>query len=294
MRTSLRILAGSAGVLFGLAQGAPAQPPRPGVHRMEVNNGTQQTVRYFPRGLSPGEVGSLREMEAAENDLGYARNLQGLKRQYVRDARQLEGQRRLVQQTLLGLAYTASAGGGAGYGGLGYLGYGYGGYGSNLPAGWGGYYGLGGYAASNYPGLAFGGYTGVYGGPGPAYNLALAADVAGQSTLKAALAPVVAADAAGPSLAQAGRNWDRAVASASGSARLRSALRLAAAPQGPGQVTLVLNDGKEIRGSQVEETKDWVIVTTRGGRTRVRPADVKRIIEGDAGVRGAAAPDKPK
>src|SRR5260370_36525244 len=126
MRLTVTNLGRCAALLLGVslvpaAQGqlpekAPQPKPLPakpatlekdslGVHKMEIIEGPNRTVRYFGGG-SPGERSALMDLERAENDLDYARNLQDLKRQYVNSERILEPQRRYVQEQLYGVQIT--------------------------------------------------------------------------------------------------------------------------------------------------------------------------------------------
>src|SRR5438067_10880412 len=103
MRTALRNVAGGAGVLLGLlllgvAARAAAERPRDrsGLYRLEIWNGPSRAVRYAygrDADVSPGDLTSLRNLEAAENESAYAGDLQALKRQYVRNERLEEAHR---------------------------------------------------------------------------------------------------------------------------------------------------------------------------------------------------------
>src|SRR3954451_20768765 len=115
MRTWVRDLGCGLGALLGawLAVEARGQDVKPaaegdteGVHRMVIHNGPHQSVGYFGRGLSQGEMSSLRDLELAENQAEYARTLLAVKRQYVNSEQLLEPQRRFVQEQLYGQAQT--------------------------------------------------------------------------------------------------------------------------------------------------------------------------------------------
>jgi hypothetical protein len=58
-------------------------------------------------------------------------------------------------------------------------------------------------------------------------------------------------------------------------------------------VSVTLNTGERITGTKVEETKDWLVITTEDGRrVRVRPQEVRRIDEsGKAPVKPAGGGD---
>jgi hypothetical protein len=277
-------------MLLGLAltTAVQAQAPR-GVHRMEINNGSRLTVRYF--GGSPGEASSLRDLERAENESIYVASLQELKRQYVTDERNLAAQRRLVEQQLYATTIAASTGGGYGYGGLGYTevlaGFGY-----PALARLGGYYG-GVYAPSYTTGYGAG-YVGL-GGIGATGSLsrALAATTLQQGPLQTSMAQLIAREGTEAYAASVDRSLDRAVAVVGGSPRLQKDLGLPSArnaynpalPAGfeTGPVTVILNDGTRIVGSRKEENKDWITIHTRSGTERVRLSEVKRITESKDG-----------
>ncbi len=275
---------------------------RPGVHRMEINNGSAQTVRYFGVRLSPGESAALRDLERGENEVAYLRNLQDLKRQYVSDERQLEATRSQAQQEFYG-RYMGTGG----YGGLGnvasldvdgnYL------AALNLRSGYYAGQGFGGvygsyYAPSVYSGLGYGrGITGLLGSGTLASGQGYGSGIV--DPLKDSLASVIAKQATPEYAALVDRDLDRAIAQAGASKTLSVALGLpdasresdsyirpAAAETEPvAPVVVTLKDGTVLRGSKLEETKDWVIVVTAKGRkTRVRPTEVVRIDEGKGAV----------
>jgi len=297
MRIHLRTLGYGAGVLLGLAltTAVQAQAPGDGVHRMEIYNGPRLTVRYFSGRVSPGEASSLRDLERTENESNYVASLQGLKREYVTNERSLEDQRRRMQQQLYATTFAASTGGAFGYGGLAFTEagilnpalVGYGGYG-----GYGGYYG--GVYAPSYT-TAYGAGYSVLGGIGAtgALSRSLAANISNAGPLKTNIAQVIAHDSTDAHAAAVNRDLDRAVAVVGGSPALRTALKMPnareayirpVASDASGPVTVILNDGTKIPGSRMEETKDWTIIYTKSGRTRVRPTEIKRIEEGGSGV----------
>ncbi len=110
---------------------------------MEIFNGTQQTARYYPTDLSPGDTSSPRELERAENESSYVRNLRALKAKYVSDERLFEPERLAIQQKLYGMSMTTTGHnklwGGGGYFNNGWSAYpwsdspAYGGYGGYAP-----------------------------------------------------------------------------------------------------------------------------------------------------------------
>jgi hypothetical protein len=299
MRTVLGTLGCGAGVLLGLVMTATAQGQtrRADVHRMEINNGATQKVRYYSRGTSPGENAALRDLERSENELAYVRSLQDLRREYVSNERQVEAIRFQAQQDLYG-RYMAT-------GGLGLLGtpaaldsnlyaaYNLGYYPGVGNFGLGGYFGLGG---GNF-GLGFGrGYGGLLGAG--LLSSSVASTIGTDDPIKDSMASVIAQQATPQFAAMVERNMDRAVAMVAGSPSIRVALGMpsrsgigtaGAKMDAVEPVELTLKDGTVVRGSKMSEDKDWVTVTTSSGRKiRVRMADVMRIEEGKPAVGGAA------
>lgn len=73
------------------------------VHRMVILEGLNSRVQYIPTGnLSSSDRQSLSNLERAENDLAYLRDLQQLKHEYIKTERMLEPHRRAVQMELYG------------------------------------------------------------------------------------------------------------------------------------------------------------------------------------------------
>jgi hypothetical protein len=268
---------------------------------MMILNGTNRTVHYFANNVSPGDSMTLKDLERAENELGYAQNLESLKREYVQSERILEKERRYVQQMLYGRSVSSSSigsfaystsfgqfGVGAGYplglpyGGYGYGGYGYGGLGALI----------GGATTSETENLAFG--TG-YEGP-----------------IKEAVAQVIARQATPEYTASVYRNYGAAVARAANSPVLRDSLALGRpGPGAPGRpetvqeaafsqtipggptfragspVTLTLKGGGTVEGTVAGEDPDWVTVETPNSTVNVRKSEV---IKGEQ--KKASAPKK--
>jgi hypothetical protein len=304
MRSVYRNLGRGAAVLMGLAVATAAhgQPTRPGVHRMEINNGAQQTVRYFPNRLSPGEGVALRDLERSENELSFVRKLQDLKREYVADEARLQVGRNLAAQRAYDVFATTPTsygafGGPGGYGVLAAINTGFPfafELGSGLGFGYGGYYGLG-YGLGGYYGVGAGrGFTGLVGDAaslafGPGWGV-------DPGPIKDNMAVVIAKQATPEYAASIERNYDTALVRASHSPSLRVALDLPK-PRADGvpvgfedepsaPVVLTLKDGRRLAGQKVEETKDWVILTTKTRKIRIRPSEVTSIDEGKSGVIG--------
>jgi hypothetical protein len=206
MRSFPVLLGRGLGIMLGVlattmahgqqSKDAPAQPdkapPPAAVHRMVIQQGPNRSVHYITIGNpSASDRQAAYNLERAENELIYARDLQDLKQQYVNSERILEPQRRIVQQQLYGRR-TQSGSYGASYyspGGGGYVGgyYGYpSGYYPFFYNGWGGGYGYGG-----YPG-------GVYGWLGSSWNStvrSLQYGMGNEGVLKNALVQDIAKDA---------------------------------------------------------------------------------------------------
>ncbi len=310
MQTVYAILSCGAGVLLGLVMTGTAQGQtrRPGVHRMEINNGGSQTVRYFGQGISPGETAALRDLERSENELAYVRNLQDLKRQLVYDESQIEAARSLAKQELYN-RYMAAGG----YGAFGT----FPGLDSGLLAaynlggnfGLGSYYGLGGYyglAGGYAPGLGVGGaYAGLLGTE--VLDTAIASGFGNNDSIRQSIASVIGQQATPQYAAQIERNVDRAMAQAGSSRAIRVALHMpdasreassygrpvAAEVEPTDPVVVTLKDGTILRGRKLDETsKDWVtIITSKGRKTRIRPSEVIRIDEGKSSAIAPAVGD---
>src|SRR5205814_570134 len=111
------VLASVVLALAGAGQ-ALAQGPE-SVHRLEVRNGISTRTYFFAgKNLSEGEQVMLRDLERAENEAGYARDLLALRRDYVDSERLFEPERRGTLELLYGRNFSATGFGtfGAGYG----------------------------------------------------------------------------------------------------------------------------------------------------------------------------------
>jgi len=254
---------------------------------MEIYNGSMRTVRYFPENLSPGDSSALRELERAENEAEYVRQLQDLKRDLAHNEGLEEGHRLLVQQRLYGTNLNYNMG----YGLVAPVGY----YGF-LPGWAGGYYGapvLGPYGA--FGGGIGGGIAGGLPGTTMAVSETLASGVGYQGPIKDSLAITMAQQATPEYAALVSRNLNLAVARVGSSPVLAKALGLPERSKTPlaygeatAPVVLTLKNGDRVMGNKLVEGKDWLTVTTPdGGRVRVRASEVIRIDEGK-GVRPAA------
>jgi hypothetical protein len=286
-------------LVLGLVLPVPAwaQTAPPGPHKMEIYNGARLTVRYFAGSLSPGEASSLRDLERATNEANYVADLQELKRQYAYDAQVLEAQRRVVQEQLNGVTLTTSTGF-RGYGDLNDIRYlaslRFPALATGFPVGY-----LGAYA-TGYAGYAGIGLPGLYPGYGGALNRAVASAVLDDTgPVKNALAAVMARDSTSANAVAAERSLDRALATAAGSTSIRKGLGLPnrreaygtpVAYEDTAPVVVTLKTGRRIQGTKIEETKEWIIVSYKGGKARVRPDDVAEIQEGSTGGVGPITP----
>jgi hypothetical protein len=199
-----------------------AKPPAGSVHRMVILQGSQRTVHYITTGnLSSADTLAAYQLERAENDLAYVKDLQRLKGLYAHNERLMEPQRLYVQEQLYGtqIRYGGTS---AGYGRTGYSG------------GWGtgGLYTPYGYVTGyGYPGATVG-YLGSSWG---SVTRSLQFGMGDEGRVKTALAPVLAHDASPDYAAAAVRAYDAAVARASASPVLSRDLGLpksASAPKG--------------------------------------------------------------
>jgi hypothetical protein len=293
MRTALRNVAGAAGVLLGLlvlgvAAAPAAERPRDrsGLYRIEVWSGPSRAVRYAygrDADVSPGDLASLRNLEAAENEAAYAGDLQALKRQYVRNERLEEAHRHVMQQRLYATSVAYAS-----YGGFGYPGYAFNLYTTPFA----GVYPF----AAGYPYAVGYGYPYSYGPVGDTSALAfnLGFGVGDEGPIKTAMAPTLARQATPEYAAAAARDYDRALARAYESPRVRTAAGLPergkvspAAGEEGGPITLTLEDGTRLSGTKLTEGKDWYVLETKSGATvRVRASKVVRV---DA-AKGAVKP----
>jgi hypothetical protein len=254
-----------------VAADPPAKPavnqPAPGVHTMEIYNGSMRTVRYYPSSTSPSELAALRELESAENDAALGERLQALKRQYVADESALQARRRGVQELLYGYSTTTAA----------IQGYGPG-------------FGFGAYPYGNYFGYAgsspyFGGAGGVGGSSSTA---SLAYGMGDEGVIKREIAPVLAAQAAPEAITRANQNLERALADG----RLHSSVRVLPVERETGDL-VVLKDGTRIQGKIVKEDADWVTIQTglkNPREEKVRMSEVMRISKESSGVKPAGNP----
>jgi hypothetical protein len=247
--------------------------PRGRVQRMEIFDGTRQTVRYFSDNVSPGESSTLRDVERLENEMAYLNNLQALKGQYVTSERLLETHRRQVQRELYGLEKSRSS------------------YGTTYVA-------TGGYGYPSFGGL-YGGYGyGVtpVGGDSSTVTETLADGVGPEGKIKEAMAMVMAQQASPEYAAKIDRAYDMALLQATASPTLRVALgvpygkesrtlddgirRAGAETAVVAPVVLTLQDGEKVYGRKLSEKGDFYVVEKADGSEEVRKSVVMRIQRG--------------
>jgi len=271
------------GLLVLTSTAVQAQTYRPStgrgkVYRMEILNGSLQTVRYFGTDLTPNETSTLRDLERLENEGTYARNLLALKQEYVNSENLLEPFRRSVQFKLYGVNATLndSFGLASGYG------YGYPGR-LGVPA-------FGSYLGYNFPSV------GVTASASRSVNQSLANGMGDEGTVKNAVAQMIAQQATPEYAANIEKEYDRIAMRATASPALRLALNIpsindtrrvrsnmaaaAADVESSAPVVLTLATGQKLYGQSMKEDKDWITLQRRdGSKVRVRPSEVSRIDE---------------
>jgi len=284
------LIAACVVALFSTA--AEAQTARRGkVHRMEINNGLSQSVRYFGTGLSVSDTATLRDFERLENELINARNLISLKSEYIASEQFLEPQRRLIQAQLYGRDITQTTAFDANFGGVGFYGRPFGRLGAPLT--------YPGFLYTNYAPAAFN----VIASSQRTENLSLQNGVGYEGAVKDAMAKVMATQATPEYIASLERSFDRLVQRASASPTLRAQLGLSPDPErlerpkngevrpvagDEAAVTLTLKNGDTLVGKKMTEKGDWIILErAKGAKVRVRASEVVRIEE-SGGVKGAS------
>jgi hypothetical protein len=251
----------------------------PAAVKMEIFEGPNRTVRYFGNG-SPGEQAMLGDLERAENEMAYLKDLQALRRQYVTSERTVEPMRRYVQEQLygtsIGTSWTNLQGGVFASGGYGYTpGYA---YPYAYPYNYGGY---------GYPGM-----TAYLGGSSTEIMRSLAYGVGDEGCLKNAIAPVIAQQAGSADYqAAVRRNYTTAMGHVASSPQLAKALDLTPEKGGGSTVVpaaaetdrafpvmLYLKDGSSVGGDKMTEDGDWYVVEAGKTEHRVRKSEVVRIV----------------
>ena len=241
-------------------------PPPASVHKMTIFEGAHRRVSYIPSGsLSTADLLTAYDLERAENELAYVRDLQRLKQQYAHSERILEPQRRYVQEQLYGtqISYGGSSGyyGGYGYGGWGYYPYAFGSYG--------------------WP-RSFAGFAGS-----TSYSVvrSLQYGMGDEGIVKNSIAPAMAREGSPEHAAFAVRSYDTAAGRAATSAILSRDLSLQkgaaySTDRGPSfakgsKVTIWVGNDK-YQGTVKEDSADWVVLQTGTSDVTVRKSEITR------------------
>jgi len=288
MRT---VLTGTA-VVLGLFLAAPAWAQGkkaalgdgPAVHRMEIWNGAQRTIRYVYQDLSPSEEAVLKELERAENEANLADQMAQVRQAYVTTELVMEPRRRQVQYLLYGYNSETTAGllTGGGIGGYG--------FGGGAAVGYAAPYGLYPYGFNSAYGGGYGyGYGGGFAG-GSSTNT-LAVGIGDEGAVKTEIARSLAGQMAPEKVAEAHRNLDAAMARASAVGPIRVALGLKEDKGGVrrvgfytegGNVTVTrMLEGKadKIEGKVLADDDQWLVLDTKEGRRRILKSSIVDVLE---------------
>jgi hypothetical protein len=294
--TTLVVLLAAQGPAAGQAQPA-ASNAQPGVHRMELYNGSVRSVTYFGSGLSQGDQNTVNDLQQAENAVAREQlvgdQVSRLRREYVRDEITTERFRQAAQDMMYSYA--------AGFNPI---------YSAYIPVTLytdyltpSRYYNYGVPYAAGFPypaGLAGAPLvTAAYQRPGLGIDLA----ATHEGPIKVAMATTFASP---ESLNQAVRAYDAAIArvDASGSLKNQTSLRSPAGTptivpaaytaSGVGKrVQLVLrNNNEKVEGTLVSKEGDWYVIDTANGRERIRDSEVMRVVEPKSTVQPASGPGK--
>ena len=266
------------------APAAPKKAPPGSVHRMVIREGPNQRVRYITIGnLSASDLKAAYNLERAENELTYARDLQRLKQQYVNSERILEPKRRAVQQQLYGMRTNSSSYGATSYspgsGGFGYVG-GYAGY----PYGYFPFYNNG-WGRGYGSGYGYGGSYRSFGSSSYSETHSLQYGMGDEGRMKNALVQVIASEASLSHAAGALRDYEDAAAHAAASPILSRNLGLtkSAAPA-PSRETKFTKGSKttiwvgkdKYTGTVKDDRPGWVVLQTDKAEVTVRKSEITR------------------
>jgi hypothetical protein len=259
---------------------AAAEPPPGSVHRMVIQDGPNRSVHYVASGnLSTSDRLAALNLERAENELTYVKDLQQLKHQYVRDERSLQPWRRYVQGYLYG-ARTSS--GSFNSGSISYLPNGI--YGT--PAG------PYGYNSSYFPysnGYGYGGYRrrgyASQGGSWSSETHSLQYGMGDEGRVKNAVVSVITKQASPEYAAAVARDYETAVSHAAASPILSRDLGLskssAPAPAAEltfakgGKVTIWVGNEKYV-GTVKDDLPGWIVLQTDKAEVTVRKSEITR------------------
>jgi hypothetical protein len=259
------------------------------VHRMVIEEGPNRRVQYIATGnLSTSDRLAVYDLERAENELAYVRNLQHLKEQYVNSERVLEPHRRIVQQQLYGTqqsysSYSSSYVSYMPYEGYGYPGGLYGYYGAFSPF----FYGPFSYGYAGYPG-GFGysgGVIGSYGSSTPSETRSLQYGVGDEGYMKDSLAQLIAQQSTPEYAATVERDYEEAIARAAESPILSRDLHLrksaAPAPQKElsftkGSKETIWIGNEKYEGTVKDDRPGWVVLQTDKADVTIRKSEITR------------------
>jgi hypothetical protein len=260
---------------LGLLLTASAAWGQEKVHRLEIYNGPMRTVHYYVEGLSMGERASLSDLQRLENEVAFTDQLAALRQQYIRDERELQRRRAVVQNLLYGTSTTYATGFYPGAVWVGGYPYGYG-----LPLS---------YA---YPNVVTTAALYPIGSVGTTTQ-SLLFGIGDEGVIKTEMARVLASQASPQYAALARQEYLTALDRASNDPKLGRVLGLKkgdvalaefarVVPPGMGlsagdQVSLTARDGKTIDGKFVRETGDWVTVDTGKEQVTVRKSEITRF-----------------
>ncbi len=286
MYTLSATLSRRLGVLFGvfaltLAQGrqaAAANPPPSSVHRMVIQEGPNRSVHYIASGnLSTSDLLAAYDLERAENELTYLRNLQQLKHLYVRNELSLEPWRHYLQRQLYGRR-VSSGGYNATYanympneiyGVAGAWGY----YGSHSPYGYGFGYG--------YPGLAYASRM----AQSYSETQSLQFGMGNEGVLKNAIVGVIGRQAMPDYAVAAMRDYETAASRAANSPVLSRDLGLsksnAPSPSGEpaftkGAKATIWVGNEKYAGTIKDDRPSWIVLQTDKAEVTVRKSEISR------------------
>jgi hypothetical protein len=238
--------------------------PPASVHKMTIFEGAHRRVNYITSGnLSTADQLTAYDLERAENELAYVRDLQRLKQQYAHSERIMEPQRRYVQEQLYGtqISYAGSSGYYGGYGGRGYYPYAFGSYGWSR------------------------GFTGFAGSTSYSVVRTLQYGMGDEGIVKNSIAPGMAREGSPEHAAFAVRTYDTVAARATASPTLSRDLSLQKGPAYSTDHCLSFAKGSKVtvwvgndkyQGTVKDDSADWVVLQTGTSDVTVRKSEITR------------------
>jgi hypothetical protein len=251
------------------------------IKRLEILNGSGGiTVRYFGnKDMAPTELAALFDLERAENEANFAENMNALRNQYVRDEIQMENRRHQVQMVLYGVTTQTTFGSNLGGGLLGPMSLGAVGIPNNLALVANPFYGAPGlfpgqYAFSPlYPNVYTPGYWGDTGFGASVTTVAgLQNGMGDEGVMKTAIAKAMAGGYPPETMVSRRTAYYPRIREAKGLQEPGNIKLLAL-----GETTLVLKDGKELKGRLVWEDADWYVIQSGGQEISIRNSEVNRV-----------------